>query len=72
MSFRGGKEGGGVYRPRGVFEGVLCHVATVGKGFVKTPFAKPHLCYSILIDPFAKPHLCHNMAKVMAKVMALP
>jgi len=44
----------------------------LAKSFVKTPFAKAHLCHSILTDPFAKPNICHNMAKVMAKVMALP
>jgi len=44
----------------------------LAKNFVKAAFATPHLCGSSLTDLFAKPDLRHNMAKVMAKVMALP
>jgi len=37
----------------------FCHA--FAKPLVKTPFAKPHLCHSILIDPFAKLHLYHSL-----------
>jgi hypothetical protein len=44
----------------------------LAEAFVRTPFAKTHLCHLICTHPFAKPNLFHNMAKVMANVMALP